>query len=137
MRLLGSHDWPGNVRELQNVIERAVILSENGRAVGPEMLGLIGQDADGGSAAARPRPAAVHQVPPPPVNAPAAAPKPPDAANEEGKNFPSMDELEKQHIFRALKRTGGRRAKAAGLLGISVRTLRNKLKLYRENGAGG
>jgi two-component system response regulator AtoC len=45
--------------------------------------------------------------------------------------FASMHELERQHIFRAIDRAQGNRTKAADLLGISVRTLRNKLHEYR------
>ena len=42
--------------------------------------------------------------------------------------------MEKQHILRALERTGGNRTQAAGLLKISIRTLRNKLHQYRIDG---
>ena len=45
--------------------------------------------------------------------------------------LPSLDEMEKQHILRALERTGGNRTQAANLLKISIRTLRNKLHQYR------
>ena len=43
-------------------------------------------------------------------------------------------EMEKQAIKAALQQTGGNRTKAADLLGISIRTLRNKLQEYREAG---
>jgi two-component system response regulator FlrC len=46
----------------------------------------------------------------------------------------TIDELEREAIFRALKLTGGNKAKAAELLGITVRTIRNKLKQYEELG---
>jgi DNA-binding NtrC family response regulator len=42
--------------------------------------------------------------------------------------------LEQQHILDALKKTGGNRTQAAAILKISIRTLRNKLNLYREQG---
>ena len=45
-----------------------------------------------------------------------------------------LDELEKQAILSALKVTGGNRTKAADLLKISIRTLRNKLQEYRASG---
>jgi DNA-binding NtrC family response regulator len=45
-----------------------------------------------------------------------------------------LDELEREAILRALKLTGGNKAKAAELLGITVRTIRNKLKQYEELG---
>jgi hypothetical protein len=46
-----------------------------------------------------------------------------------------LDELEKQAIAAALKQTGGNRTKAAVALGISIRTLRNKLQEYRDAGS--
>jgi DNA-binding NtrC family response regulator len=45
-----------------------------------------------------------------------------------------LEELERQHILSALRHTGGNRTRAAGLLGISIRTLRNKLQEYRAAG---
>jgi two-component system response regulator FlrC len=45
-----------------------------------------------------------------------------------------LEELEKQHILLMLERTSGNRVQAAKHLGISERTLRNKLALYREQG---
>ena len=48
--------------------------------------------------------------------------------------LPSLDEMEKQHILRALECTGGNRTQAAALLKISIRTLRNKLHQYRIEG---
>jgi DNA-binding NtrC family response regulator len=46
----------------------------------------------------------------------------------------SLDELERRAILRALQSTGGNRTKAAELLKISIRTLRNKLQEYRATG---
>ncbi|MEZ4750102.1 MAG: helix-turn-helix domain-containing protein [Bdellovibrionota bacterium] len=43
----------------------------------------------------------------------------------------SLFELERRHILEVLKAAGGNRTQAAALLGITVRTLRNKLKLYQ------
>jgi DNA-binding NtrC family response regulator len=48
--------------------------------------------------------------------------------------LPPLEEVEKQHILYALERTSGNRVQAAKHLGISERTLRNKLALYREQG---
>jgi DNA-binding NtrC family response regulator len=45
-----------------------------------------------------------------------------------------LDELEKQAVLTALKQTGGNRTQAAAVLGISIRTLRNKLQEYRDAG---
>ncbi|HCV86790.1 MAG TPA: sigma-54-dependent Fis family transcriptional regulator, partial [Deltaproteobacteria bacterium] len=46
----------------------------------------------------------------------------------------SMKEAEKKLIFETLKETGGNRTHASRILGISIRTLRNKLNEYREEG---
>ena len=108
---LQAHSWPGNVRELQNTIERAVILSEPDTPVEAPALGFGGAPT-----------------------APAVKPlaersftrKSAGAATE----VQPLHELEKQAILRALEHTGGNRTKAAELLGISIRTLRNKLKEY-------
>jgi len=141
---LQGYRWPGNVRELQNTIERAVILSESGRPVSSGALGLTASSSVT-SAPFVPEPAA----PPPPVPAmpdlpvePLAneTPEPasvsdvvPSVTNGEG-HVLRLDELEKQAIRAALRQTGGNRTQAAAELGISIRTLRNKLQEYRQSG---
>lgn len=57
------------------------------------------------------------------------------ARSIEAQDFAPIHELERQHIFRAMDRAHGNRTKAADLLGISVRTLRNKLHEYRAMAA--
>lgn len=124
-----SYRWPGNVRELQNTIERSVILSESGRPVSASALGLPGDvtpfdppaddlTSDGGVAEAGGEA----------LEAP--APTFTDAAG----TVLRLDELEKQAIRAALRQTGGNRTQAATALGISIRTLRNKLQEYRDAG---
>ena len=49
----------------------------------------------------------------------------------DGDQFPTLGEVEKRLIYLALKKTGGNRNEAANLIGINVRTLRNKLKEYQ------
>ena len=105
------------MRELQNVIERAVILCGDSGLLELEHLGLSPQPA--GSAAA-----SASSAPVSPASPGVAAPV---AANEE---LASLAEIEKRHIFAALEKTGQNRTHAAKLLGISVRTLRNKLSEY-------
>src|SRR6266702_8969873 len=95
------HAWPGNVRELQNVIERAVILCSEGGVLEPAHLGL----------------------------APKAA-KPASPGENSVSEFCSLSEIEKRHILAALERSKGNRTHASKLLGISIRTLRNKLNEY-------
>ncbi len=119
MDVLKAHHWPGNVRELQNVIERAVILCGDIGVLEPEHLGFSPLAAS----ASRP-PASVPSHAASPAAPPAAASAPPD------QDLLSLAEVEKRHIFAAMDKTDGNRTHAAKLLGISVRTLRNKLNEY-------
>lgn len=112
-RLLG-HAWPGNVRELENTLHRAVLLA-HGPEINPDAIELMA-------------------APPPPEAAPAAhiaaAPAEPIAALV-GRR---MDEVERDLILETLGRCLGNRTRAAEILGISIRTLRNKLAEYRGQG---
>ncbi len=119
---VNAYRWPGNVRELQNTIERAVILSESGRPVTAAALGLPGDLA-----------MADLPVPAEPATPEPAAGANPDVTGEHG-GVLRLDELEKQAIKAALRQTGGNRTQAAAALGISIRTLRNKLQEYRDAG---
>jgi len=118
--------WPGNVRELQNTVERAVILAESGRPITAALLGLPGD-------------AAVGQVelpfnqPPEAEPAALAAEAVPGVTVTAGGSVLRLDQLERQAIQAALAQTSGNRTQAADLLGISIRTLRNKLQEYRED----
>jgi DNA-binding NtrC family response regulator len=102
---LRERPWPGNVRELANAVERAVILCRTRRD--DHTLGPDDFDFDG-----RPMP--------PRASSPPLVP----AAAETVYNLRT---LERHAIDRALEATGGLRTRAAELLGISERTLRNKL----------
>mgnify|MGYP001056364379 CR=1 FL=1 len=108
---LQAHSWPGNVRELQNVVERAVILCGDDGLLEPGHLGLATPvQLRSETHSANPAPAA------PARTGPAA----------DG-HFPTLAELERQHILAALQFCKGNRTHAARVLGISIRTLRNKL----------
>ncbi len=122
MAVLEAHRWPGNVRELQNVIERAVILCGDGAMLDPEHLGFSAQ-------ASAPAPVNVPSIQAAAtVTAPAPSPSPATPTTAEGEPI-SLFELEKRHILSVLEKTPSRTA-AAKVLGISIRTLRNKLKEY-------
>jgi DNA-binding NtrC family response regulator len=99
VRRLQAYDWPGNVRELNNVLERAVLLARGGTI----------DEAD------LPRPASA----PLPRPGPGGAVETLRAATERA---------EREAIEAALRHTGDNKAKAAELLGISVRTLWYKLE---------
>ena len=117
-----EHQWPGNVRELENAVERAVILAESGKAIGPELLGLGGVPISFSS------PSGKLSVSKDSANIA------PDQATEEDGGILTMDELEKNHILRALESTNGNRTKTSELLDINVRTLRNKIRQYKIEG---
>ncbi len=101
---LMQYDWPGNVRELKNVLERAIILQQ-GAELKPSLL----LQSSGGTAPAAP----VCLVP--------------------GDRLVSIDELEKQYIQMALEKLSGNLTQTAKTLGISLSTLKRKLK---QNGLG-
>ncbi len=107
LTVLVSHDWPGNVRELANVVEHAMILCDR-LPIGPEHLPMR-------FAARKPRPAA--GVPLADRSTPAPSPIPPM----------TLRDLEMQAIYDALDRCGGSKPRAAEQLGISLKTLYNKL----------
>ena len=108
METLLRYSWPGNVRELRTAIERAVVLTR------------------GEKISARDLPPAVRQ-------APAAAGATPAAGGSSGKPL-NLREVEKDHIMRALKESGGNRTLAAKKLGMSRRNLHRKLHEYHLEG---
>ena len=109
LRVLIGYDWPGNVRELQNVIERAVILAEPGQTITSHALAPM--------------------FPTELLDAPAAQIQ--AARSQHAAIFPEriipLEEIEKEYILHALRAANGNRTHTAQMLGISIRTLRNKL----------
>jgi DNA-binding NtrC family response regulator len=103
---LQFHAWPGNVRELRNVIERAVVICS-------------GEQIER------------HHFAPYPIE------QRERLRNEDTITFPvgtPIEEVERQMIIRTIKKTKNNKTRAAELLGISLKTLHNKLNLYRERG---
>ena len=113
LEVLQRYPWPGNVRELANAVERAVILCR-GSVLQPGDFDQQIRDA----ASHPPRPAIV-----------------PDLAGTQTVDY-NLDAIERMAIERALAATGGNRTRAARLLGISERTLRNKLNTPRAASGG-
>lgn len=121
---LMAHDWPGNVRELQNLMERAVLLAGAGpiRSMhflldGQEWSPEINEEGEAAAPGALPVPSATSAV----------------TIDADGR-IPTIQEMEMHLIIKSLDKTAGNRTKASELLGISVRTLRNKLGEYRKIG---
>jgi DNA-binding NtrC family response regulator len=112
---LERHSWPGNVRELANCVRRAVVL-----ATGPEIGsgGLQGAD----QALAIPSAAATRRTFPE-----AMPPAEEDVCLRPGV---SLGEMERKLVEITLEATGGNRSHAAELLGVSLRTVRNKVRSY-------
>jgi transcriptional regulator with PAS, ATPase and Fis domain len=103
---LQSHNWPGNVRELRNIIERAVIICS-------------------GETIER------HHLAPYPLE------QRKQARSEDTVMLPvgtPIEEVERRMILRTLQKTENNKTRAAELLQISLKTLHNKLRLYREQG---
>ena len=125
LALLTAYPWPGNVRELQHAVERAVILSREpvlqAHAFEGQQLGLVHPLARQAAA----RSAALTAVGPVgAIGADGAVSIPAGAVVLTSLN---IDEAERALILRALEVTKNNRTRTAELLGISVRTLRNKL----------
>jgi len=118
LELLLAYVWPGNIRELRNVMERAVLLSPDGR-ITPAHLPVEKMRAT------RAMPARAETGPPP-----VAAEAPPAAARDVDQLRRRIDELERERILDALARCGGNQTKAAKMLGLPRRTLVSRLGKY-------
>ncbi len=105
MQVFEQHSWPGNVRELRNTLERAVIVCES-TMIEPRHL-----------------PPGFGNVIPRPVVQEANAVRVAVGT--------TVDEAEKQLILKTLEATHNNKTRAAEILGISLKTLHNKLKEYR------
>jgi two-component system, NtrC family, response regulator HydG len=106
MDMLVKYGWPGNVRELENAIERAVILMP-GDYITEKQLPMSVVQSQAGDAE---HPQASGTSVPPAER--------------------SLEQIEREAILTALEATGGNKSEAARRLGITRKTLHNKLKLY-------
>ena len=98
-----GHTWPGNIRELRNVLERAAIMSEKDLISRSSLPGEFGK---------------------------LSSKSPSDLS---GIKFPvgtTVDAMERELILQTLQATGNNKTRAAELLGVSLKTLHNKLKEY-------
>ncbi len=123
-RLLVSHPWPGNVRELENTIHRSVLLAV-GNEIGPEAIRLPDGTQVGGAMLGAGR----ADLPAPVRTAVESA-----AAVTRGLVGRTVADVERDLILDTLDHCLGNRTHAANILGISIRTLRNKLREYTQAG---
>jgi DNA-binding NtrC family response regulator len=119
-----GYSWPGNVRELENVIERAVILSDGADVDMVEML-----SASGGSLAGGVLPGLSHQA-----SEPTGSAGDHIVAGERQNMKEAVKTLEMNLISSALQTTRGNQIQAAKSLGISREGLRKKLARYEMSG---
>ena len=112
LEVLKRHAWPGNVRELRNCIERAVVGSDEVH-IPASHLSVGGQR-------------------PVPVPTPASAAAGPEAANDQSVGI-TLDEAERILILKTLVALSNNKTRAAESLGISLKTLHNKLRRYNAS----
>jgi DNA-binding NtrC family response regulator len=124
MDALLRHDWPGNVRELRNVLERAVILAGEGTIELKHLPAFLQA------------PSVVAVSPALAAPAPAAAPAAEDDSAIRFTVGTTVEAAERGLILRTLEHTRNNKTKAAEILGISLKTLHNKLKEYGGKGYG-
>ena len=103
MDVLMNYGWPGNIRELENVVERLVALSPDGKI----NINFLPDHIR-------------HQ-------------KKPQLISDDQNSIPSMDEIEKAYIHWILTQHGGQKQKAAEILGIGRSTLDRKIEKYGIN----
>ena len=106
MTILMRYDWPGNVRELENVIERAVILSDSSQLITEDLPErVLRGDKRKGSLI---------------IDCPEM----------------TLEELEREYILKVLNYTGWQKKRASTILGINASTLYRKLQAYKLEGLG-
>jgi DNA-binding NtrC family response regulator len=106
MRILEQYNWPGNVRELRNVIERAVILAPGEFIEAKHLPPLVAESVDVAK---------------------------PTLSIEPGT---TVEEAERRLILMTLAHTRDNKTRAAEILGISLKTLHNKLNKLRGRATG-
>lgn len=126
---LMNYGWRGNIRELENTMHRAILMSSEDEleadAIFLQESDFNSGSADGNAGAAAPSlaskdPSTIHVVE--------------NTEGVEGLIGKTISEVERDMIINTLDHCLGNRTHAAKILGISIRTLRNKLNLYKDEG---
>jgi len=154
LRAMGEYRWPGNVRELRNAVHRGFILAEGdvidveNLPIGAASIAPESPSVEAADSAAAPRQEAPSAAPSTPAAA-TATPSPTESAPRApaaGASAPvvngqapldivvgtSIAEAERMLILATVEHCGGHRERAAAMLGISAKTLYNRLKGYAE-----
>ena len=129
MERLMKYEWPGNARELRNTIERATILAHTGQLRSEHLPPHFGEPGY----ATRVAPM-VGGVVVPETGAQGHRDDDRTVRVEVGT---TVDEAERQLILKTLQSTHNNKTRAAEILGITTKTLQNKLKEYSNSGSGG
>ncbi len=138
-RLL-RHPWPGNIRELMNAVERGVVLAQ-GQYLDEAELALLPSEMEGppglsvpanflAPAPARPEAEPGTASPRNEAGGPSREVEAAQQTDRSGAGTASLEEVEKETILRTLSAVGGNKSEAARRLGITRRTLHQKLKRY-------
>jgi DNA-binding NtrC family response regulator len=115
VKVLQEHDWPGNVRELSNVMEHACIISSGGTITPEHLPHLVRRPISGSRSGA--------------VSLPAV---------QEDDEPKTLEEIENAYVLRVLEKHKGSKTAAAAELGISLKTIYNKLsRLEKDRKAAG
>jgi DNA-binding NtrC family response regulator len=122
IKVLESHDWPGNIRELANVMEYAMILSGGGPITADHLPSHLRSSAGISSTSVSSAPVASGS----PSSSAGLIPSGP---------IMSLHELEMQYIQKALEQNNGNKPETARQLGISLKTLYNKINMLTDSGA--
>ena len=134
LKALQSYEWPGNVRELEHTIERAVVLSKTPEITSKDLF-LHGITIAGFKSSPKEE---VKQVIKDTVHEEKSEKEVKNSSSDENKVDNAVGrtiaDVEQELILKTLQDVSGNRTKAAEILGITVRTLRNKLNEYRDAG---
>ena len=118
-RRIVEHTWPGNVRELKNVIHRAFVLSDEEVQVDIGTFSALGQERDDSGAVAT-------------MGSATGTPAMSDPSALRITVGMSLDDVERALITATLQAVGGSKTEAARLLGISLKTMYNRLHAYGD-----
>ena len=126
LKTLQSYEWPGNVRELEHTIERAVVLSKTAEITSKDLF-LHGITIAGFKSSPKEE---IKDI----IKEEKATKQNAEESKVDNAVGRTIADVEQELILKTLQDVAGNRTKAAEILGITVRTLRNKLNEYRDAG---